>query len=142
MTAMDGDALNCLTREEWNAAYFLGLQKIMEGRAQGNLAAQVRAGVEELCGCGYTFQRLERGPDGSLRPNRIARGGEHQAACREILAGEFDPIERARVALAWLRPILQEEKADWLGGLVSLYDRTHTPYMPGSAFKNAAPSIL
>jgi hypothetical protein len=121
---MDG-VLNGLTRQEWNAAYFVGLERILRGEETGNLSDQVAAGVRELHRSGYRFACVRLDGEGRCSVLTGLPAGEHDRASREILAGTFDQIGRAREALAWLRETACAEKAGWLNGLVGLYDRIH-----------------
>jgi hypothetical protein len=100
-----------LTRQEWNAAYFLGLEEVVTGRFQGGLDAQVRRGIEILAGTGYAFEVqtfLEKG--GQLEA-WSELPDEHGYACRELARGEFDLQGRAREAARWL-----EEAAPGIDG--------------------------
>ncbi|MBI5445489.1 MAG: hypothetical protein HY900_30275 [Deltaproteobacteria bacterium] len=123
---MDGDVLNALTRQEWNAAYFIGLERILKGEETGNVAVQVAVGLRELQRSGHHFARLrEDSARGLCQAPEVPAEREHDRASREILAGSFDQIGRAREALAWFAETSLADRAGWLHGLVGLYDRIH-----------------
>jgi hypothetical protein len=135
---MDSEALNLLTRQEWNAAYFLGLERILKGQASGNLADQLAAGVRELHRSGYSFRAVRVQADGSLCAQDGCLVGEHDRASREILHGSFDQIARARESVGWLCEACPgAEKSRWLHGLLGVYDRVHAGAGEAAAAKPA-----
>lgn len=103
-----------LTRQEWNAAFFLGSE---EGRFQGALAAQIRRGIQILSGTGYTFEVQALLESGGRLGDWPALPDEHERACREIARGDFDTSGRAREALQWLTDTAPEVDGTWLRGM-------------------------
>jgi hypothetical protein len=122
---MDSDsALGMLTWEEWNAAYFLGLEAVFRHGCQCNVSEQVAKGVSILEAAGY---RLGCDPsDGDRVHGRAAPGlSVHHRSCREIMAGSFDTVGRGRNTMLWLNANMPQVSTQWLGGLLDIYDRLH-----------------
>lgn len=116
-------ALNNLTRQEWNAAYFLGLERVFRRNHPHSFADQMAAGLQCLVQAGYPIRGASS--DGDSRALSGATTGEHEKSCEEITRGAFDPIDRARDALPWIAANLPEMNTEWLQALLSLYDTTH-----------------
>ncbi len=117
------DALNGLTRQEWNAAYFLGLEQMFRWDGPNTFAAQMQEGYLRLLEAGHRAQRCDVAT--AAVPRCSSLPGEHEQSCREILEGFFDPIQRAREALAWIEGTLPHVDTDWLRALLSVYDDAH-----------------
>lgn len=100
-----------LTRQEWNAAYFLGSE---EGRFRGALAAQVRRGIEILGSSGYMFEVQALLEGGGRLGDWPALPDEHERACLEMKRGDFDTSGRAREALRWLKDTAPEIDPTWV----------------------------
>ncbi|GAB4280923.1 MAG: hypothetical protein Kow0092_36440 [Deferrisomatales bacterium] len=111
------EILNRLSRQEWNAAYFLGLEEMFRGPSGYNVTEQVSRGVVRLAAAGYCFsQGAPRAP-----AEESAGPREHHRACRELGEGSFDAVGRAEEALSWLRGALPELDTEWIEGLLSVY---------------------
>jgi hypothetical protein len=119
------EALNWLTTQEWNAAYFLGLQLLVDGCSTGNVTQQILQGAERLRAFGYRFRHLEW-ERGAPQPGRSwERTGEHDVSCRQIWEDRFDLVGRARQARTWLAQLGAGESERWIARLLDLYDRNH-----------------
>ena len=134
----DDEALNGLTRQEWSAAYFLGLERMFRWDGPSTFAAQMREGHLRLIEAGY------RAPCCDVATGTLARcslpPGEHEKSCREILDGSFDPIERAREALFWIENNVPRVNTDWLRALLSAYDDAHRRQPVPSTDARGAPA--
>jgi hypothetical protein len=118
------ELLNALTKDEWNAAYFLGLEELHRGPFGFGVEEQIKRGARRLVSAGYAFERLKAASGGSLQPTRETKSPrEHGAAFREMANGSFDTIGRARETLDWLAARLPNANRAWLCDLLSLYDR-------------------
>jgi hypothetical protein len=113
--------------EEWNAAYYLGLEQVVTQGFQGDFDSQVALGFRLLAAAGYETAQVYPGVSEACQ--RV--GEEHQKACREITAGSFDAVRRAREALLWLRDMVPNVSTAWLSKVLSAYDAAHTGGNPG-----------
>ena len=119
------ELLNTLTKDEWNAAYFLGLEELHRGPFGFGVHEQIKRGARRLVSAGYAFERLKAASGGSLQPTRETESSrEHRAAFQEMADGSFDTIGRARETLDWLATRLPNTNRAWLRDLLSLYDQT------------------
>ena len=120
------DAPDWLTREEWNACFFLGFDAYRREGVECGVCGQVAVGMVRLLEQDYRFARLQPTPSGGLEPSRPGPApGEHGVSCGEIGEGTFDYVGRARQAVAWLRTRAPALPRAWLEELVGLYDRLH-----------------
>ena len=108
--------------EEWNAAYYLGLEQVVTHGFQGDFDSQVALGFRLLAAAGYEAAQVQPGVPDSFR--RVWE--EHRNACREIAAGSFDAVRRAREALLWLQEMAPNIGTAWLNKVLSTYDAAHT----------------
>lgn len=123
-----GHPADWLTRGEWNACYFLGLDAFHRGDEDCGACEQVAVGMRRLGEAGYRFRHLTRAPSGRWQPAACARPtGEHRGSCTALGDGSFDQLGRARRAIGWLRARAPGISTAWLEELVSLYDRIHGP---------------
>lgn len=117
---------NWLTREEWNACYFVGQEAFFREGLNCGVCEQVAVGLERLRAAGCRFRWLRAGPGDRLEPaSRVPPSGEHDVSCHEVGAGSFDQIGRAREAVVWLRAHAAGVSTGWIENLLALYDRTH-----------------
>ena len=117
-------ALQMLSPEEWNAAYFLGLEAVFRDDCRCNVCQQVHEGVRVLTATGYRFRR--RVPDSEGGPGSdSAAVNMHERNCQEIAKGAFDTVGRARSAVRWLKDKVPDLNTRWIEGLVQTYDRVH-----------------
>ncbi len=119
--------LEWLTPDEWNAAYFLGLEALFHREVGGNLADQVTAGVDRLRAAGHRFEHLAPDPAGNLVPRPGSpMPAHHSTVCEEIRLDLFDAPSRGHRFLAWLaeRPRLGIDDR-WLRRILSIYESTH-----------------
>lgn len=117
------EMLDALTRQEWNAAYFLGLESMFRERGPTTFLGQMEEGYQQIIQADVSPTRREVATSqlvGSPPPP-----GEHRRACGEILDGTFDLVERARDALGWIDTHLPWADTEWLRALLSLYDDAH-----------------
>ena len=127
------ELLNALTKDEWNAAYFLGLEELHRGPLGFSVQEQIKRGARRLLSAGYAFERLKAASGDPLQATRkTEHPREHHAAFRELADGSFDTIGRARETLDWLAARLPNASRVWLRDLLSLYDRARA----GSEEKN------
>lgn len=115
-----------LTRDEWNACFFLGQEAFFRDEVRCGLCEQVAIGAKKLVDAGYVFTGLRVGTSGRLE----SRGDgepprEHEHSCGEVAEGAFDDIGRARIALEWLGTRAPAVSTAWLEQLLALYDRAH-----------------
>ena len=120
------ETANALTRNEWNAAYFLGMEELDLYPASFNFTEQVVMGAKIMASGGYVFEHLDLAPTGWF----VSRGrptwrGEHDTCCREVASGNFDMLGRAREAFSWISANLPRTSTEWLEGLISLHEGTH-----------------
>ncbi len=117
-----------LTPEEWNAAYFLGLESIFQRNCTCNVPEQVLEGARILAAAGCPLHHFdpnrERTVDGYRTP-----AGVHEHPCQAIANGTFDMVHRARAAVRWLNTHAPRVNTRWLVGLIGTYDQLH----PGPA---------
>ncbi|MEW6488641.1 MAG: hypothetical protein AB1578_12115 [Thermodesulfobacteriota bacterium] len=109
-----------LTREEWNVAYFLGLEEIVCGDLQCDFDGQIRAGAKRLAAADYRFEPREAVAEAASPGRR-----PHERSCRELCDGTFDVVGRARETLHWLALRAPRVSRQWLERLLACYDRTH-----------------
>lgn len=122
------DALEWLTRGEWNAAYFLGLERLFHGSSSLDFTEQVIAGFRALLAAGCRFELFGREAHGVAKPKGpVTRPEEHSRACREVGEGTFDAFGRGRQALAWLRARAPELDVTWLSHVLEVYREAHSP---------------
>ncbi|MBI5015682.1 MAG: hypothetical protein HZB55_09360 [Deltaproteobacteria bacterium] len=107
-------------RQEWNAAYYLGLQEVVTGGFVGTFEAQVALGAGRLAEKGYVVAFASDGVG-----IRTPLFSEHNRAARELADGSFDVIGRAREAVQWLSRHVPGVDTGWMRGLVSTYDDLH-----------------
>ncbi|MBI5018579.1 MAG: hypothetical protein HZB55_24250 [Deltaproteobacteria bacterium] len=107
-------------RQEWNAAYYLGLQEVVLRGFAGTFDAQVALGAGLLSAKGYVVGTLI-GAAG-VEPPLVT---EHHRAARELHDGSFDAIGRAREAVRWLAQHVSGVDTSWLRDLVATYDALH-----------------
>jgi len=104
-------------RQEWNAAYYLGLREVVRHGFSGTFEARIQRGLELLA------PGEEEHRDALLGSCPLA--SEHAKACRELNQGSFDAVGRAREALAWIARARPAVDAAWLQGLLQVYEATH-----------------
>lgn len=121
-----------LTREEWNAAYFLGLEEIVRGDLQCDFEGQIRAGAKRLAAAGYRFH-----PRAPVAEAASPGPTPHERSCRELCDGTFDVVGRARETLHWLALRAPRVNRQWLERLVACYDRTHGEPAPVQRLRRA-----
>lgn len=122
------EALDWLTRGEWNAAYFLGLERLFREPSALGFAEQVIAGVRELMAAGCGFEFLDRRPRTVAAPGELMiPPGEHSRACQEIADGCFDAFARGRQALVWMRTRVPQVDVAWLKHVLEVYREAHSP---------------
>jgi hypothetical protein len=120
-----------LTREEWNACYFLGQEAFFRDHVKCGLCDRVSIGMERLINTGYEFEMLRAGSSGRLKAITTERPpGEHHLSCEEVASGAFDDIGRARDALRWLQDRTPGVSTKWLEDILDLYDQAHDAQVP------------
>jgi hypothetical protein len=120
------ETVNSLTKQEWNAAYFLAMEELQRYPASFNFTERVVMGAKILASHGYRFEHLERAPTGWFASRgHPAWRGEHDTCRREIANGTFDLAGRAREALAWISANFPRVSTEWLENLISSNERTH-----------------
>ena len=118
-------AIAALTSEEWNAAYFLGLESIFRRDCECNVPEQVLEGARILAAAGYRFHRFD--PDGEQAVDgHRTRARTQGRPCAEIASGSFDMIPRARATVSWLHAHVPSLSTRWLTGLIGTYDQLHS----------------
>jgi len=126
LTVRTQDKLNRLTRHEWNAAYFLGMEALFTENKGASFAHNIAIGVKKMADSGYDFKSLHIA--NKLKSSTVScdlAPSEHGLACREIADGSFDMITRAREALEWLSLECPDLDTSWLESLLSVYDGAH-----------------
>lgn len=98
---------NWLTRDEWNAAYFLGMDAA-EKRAQkcADLGEQLLLGIAALHLTGYKFTGIEvvnePGMMAGINYRKVRQCSEGNEQCLvEFMDGTLDLVGRAREFLKW-----------------------------------------
>jgi hypothetical protein len=119
-------------RDEWNAAYFLGLEEIVRGDLQCDFEGQMRAGAKRLATAGYRFKPWAAAAESASPGRRL-----HERGCRELFDGSFDVVGRARETLHWLARRTPGVNRQWLERLVTCYDRTHSEPAPVHRLRRA-----
>ncbi len=114
-----------LNRDEWNVAYFLGLEEIACSDLQCDFNGQIEAGESRLAAVGYRF--CGGWLEAEARP-RVPTA--HEGGCRELAEGTFDGVGRAREALQWLGRHAPGMDCGWLRRVVADYDRVHVSPAP------------
>ena len=121
-------AASSLTPEEWNAAYFLGLESIFQRDCKCNVPEQVLEGARILAAAGYQLCHFDPDREGTVDGYRTP-AGVHEHPCQAIANGTFDMVHRARAAVRWLNARAPRVSTRWLVGLIGTYDQLH-PELP------------
>ena len=103
---------NWLTRDEWNAVFFAGLEaahkyneehgKMPEGPQWGGLGGIMHFGMGALAGAGYKFTGIDAQPNGDYEKVRQCCGGNERVLA-EFIDGTFSAYDRSRELLRWLK---------------------------------------
>ena len=117
-------AASSLTPEEWNAAYFLGLESIFQRDCTCNVPEQVLEGAKILAAAGYQLCRFDPDREGTIDGYRTP-AGVHEQPCQAIANGTFDMVHRARATVRWLNTHAPRVSTQWLVGLIGTYDQLH-----------------
>lgn len=118
-------AVSRLSREEWNAAYFLGLEAVFRHDYRGNFSQQVKKGVCILESGGYRVRGRTPATGPFPGPGSAAEN-DHSRSCRELADGSFDTVGRMRSAVSWLGVHAPSVSTRWLQGILDTYDRVHS----------------
>lgn len=115
--------LSVLTPEEWNAAYFLGLEAIFRRGCRCNVSEQVLEGLRLLVAAGYRV----RSPSSRVArlPARRSPSDVHERSCQQLATGTFDAVGRARRAARWINTRVPQVSTAWIVWLVETHDRLH-----------------
>lgn len=110
---------NWLTRNEWNAVYFAGLGRALDGEKCESLGDQMRLCIAALHNSGYRFRGINSDENGGYE--KVVQCCEGNERClAEVMDGSFDKLGRAKEALefasreiptldfAWLRKAVAE----------------------------------
>lgn len=118
------DVVAGLSRDEWNAAYFLGLEAVFRHRVRCTVCRKVHEGVRILSSKGYRF-RQEAATGGCGDGPALSAASLHERYCEELGSGTFDTVGRARSAVRWLAAEAPQVDTRWLEELLETYDRLH-----------------
>lgn len=125
------DTLDRLTRQEWNSAYFLGMEALFTENKGASFAQNIAIGARKMSEAGYCFKSLHFA--NKAKSTLIScdfAPAEHSLACREIAEGSFDAIARASEALDWISKECPEINTSWIEGLLSIYYEAHKEPVP------------
>jgi hypothetical protein len=118
------DVVAGLSRGEWNAAYFLGLEAVVHHRVRCTVSRKVHEGVRILSANGYRFR--QRAPAGGHQSTTARSAANlHERYCKELASGTFDTVGRARCAVRWLKAKAPQVDTRWLEELLETYDPLH-----------------
>lgn len=106
---------NWLTRDEWNACWVLGLEKIIDDEIEEyGLGKQLRLGIATLHKLGYKFTGIaDITEDGNFTKVSMCCTG-NETVLGELIDGTFNKLGRSREALAFFEKELPEYDASWL----------------------------
>lgn len=92
-----------LTRNEWNACYFLGMKVKATDHQSGiiTLADQLKAGIAIMHKSEYTFKGIVSFEDGSYVPVQPC-SEENGNALIDVMSGNIDLLKRAKETLEFV----------------------------------------
>lgn len=91
----------CLTRDEWNACYFVGIQKNRDRLEKPTLIEYLMAGIIELDRAGHKFKGIVAFEH--QEPDRLRKCNEgNENVLNELIDGTFKITDRAIEAMAWI----------------------------------------
>jgi hypothetical protein len=113
---------NWLTRDEWNAVYFLGGKAGMDGAPCTDLGMQLRLGIGALAKAGYKFQGITADENGEFEKVEQCCAG-NETVLVELITGEFDMLGRAKEAIAWAKEHAPNVDFKWLEEVIEKVEK-------------------
>ncbi len=92
---------NWLTRDEWNACYFLGAHAAGNGAECNNLGDQLHLGIGAMVKAGHLFEGINADEDGNYEKVEQCCDG-NEAVLAERIDGGFDALARAKETVAFI----------------------------------------
>lgn len=108
---------NWLTRDEWNAVFFVGLKEKIEGKPVHNLSNQLQLGIGALHRAGYVFQGIKSTAEGEYEKVMMCCDGNENILV-EVMTQTLDVSARARELLVFAESSLPTMNFDWLRELI------------------------